>query len=82
MFCVVSGCKSNTFCINSHYSAYFLIVKNLTNLHFVKFVNNSAFILITFCTQNLSFRYKSSKPTKKVPLFLAVRKRGRVPGKD
>ena len=63
--------KSNTFCINSHWSAYFLIVKNMSNLHFVKFSNNYTFVLITFYAQNLSSRYKSSKPANRVPLFLA-----------
>ena len=56
--------KSNTFCINNHKFDYFLIVKNLTYLHFVKFANVLTFILLTICVKNLSFRYKSSKAEK------------------
>ena len=56
--------KINTFCINSHKFAYYLIVKFLTNLHFANFTTTFAFILLTLWFKNLSFRYKSSKTTK------------------
>ena len=68
--------KSNTFCINNHKFAYFLIVKNLTYLHFVKFVNVLTFILLTICVKNLSFRYKSSKPTKIIPSSVSETEEG------
>ena len=68
--------KSNTFCINNHKFAYFLIVKNLTYLHFVKFENVLTFILLTICIENLSFRYKSSKPTKIIPSSVSETEEG------
>ena len=69
--------KSNTICINNHNFDYFLIVKNLTYLHFVKFIILFAFFLLTLCIENMSFRYKSSKAIKN-PLFRVGDRRGDV----
>ena len=73
-------CKVTTFCKNIHYLVSILIVKYQPKLHFVNFTTYNTFILLTFCTNTISFGYKSSEPPKKIPSPLYDRKRGCMPG--
>lgn len=75
-------CKVTAFRTNSRYNACFLIVKFLSNLHFVKYIHVFTFILLTFYTKNISFCYKLSKARKKIPSSFVKRREGHLPGLD